>query len=164
MSNFFVLVPQAGLVALEAAWLTIAAANNLSHPGLNERGFFTVLGMIEVKHKDQETYREFAYRRVLSPRFERFLFWLVVTAETIVCVLLWLSALVLLLAALGAVGHPAARAFATLSVLGFTAIWAGLLIGGEWFIYWVGMTDAQHTHMLLLLWGVATLAFLAAAP
>ena len=163
MNDFFPLFAQSAVVAFEAAWLTLAVYDNLRHPTLNERGFAKVLAM-DLVQQDAEVYKEVSDRRVEDPRVEKRLFNALVAAEVIVSALLWLGALGLLLAAFGAIGHEGARAWAVLAVLGFTAIWASLLIGGLWFWDRVGMMPAVQAHFFLILWGTATLAFLAAAP
>ena len=164
MNDFFPLFAQSGIVALEAAWLTVAVLDNILHPTLNERGFARVLGMDLVKEQDETVYAEVSGRRVDSPGQEKRLFRVLVIAEVVVAGLLWLAALGLFLAALGAIGHAGPRAFAMIAVLGFTAIWSSLLIGGQWFWYRIGMAPAMQVHFFLILWGIATLAFLAAAP
>lgn len=142
----------------------MAVFDNIHHPTLNRRGFATVLKMDLVKQQDPEVYREVSVRRVESPDLERILFRLLITAEAIVSVLLWLGALGLLLASFGAVDHAAARALAMMAVVGFAAIWGSLLIGGEWFWYRIGMAPAMQAHFFLIVWAIATLTFLAAVP
>jgi predicted small integral membrane protein len=163
MHDFFILFAQSAVVALEAAWLTMAVHDNIRHPRLNEREFSRVVGMELVK-QDPEVYREVSGRRIENPRLEKLLFRLLVAAEATVAALLWLAALGLLLASAGLVGREAAGALGILAVLGFISIWASFLIGGEWFWYRIGTQPAQMIHFFLILWGIATLTFLAAAP
>ncbi len=163
MDAFFILFAQSAVVAFQAAWLSVAVQDNIRNPRLNERGFAAVLGMDMVK-QDEEVYRAVSGRRVASPAVEKALFRALVAAEVIVSGLLWIAALLLLLAAFGLVGHVAAREWATVAVLGFVAIWASLLIGGQWFWYRIGMLPALQAHFFLIIWGTATLAFFAAGP
>jgi hypothetical protein len=51
-----------------------------------------------------------------------------------------------------------------IEVVGFAAIWSSFLIGGEWFWYRIGMAPAMQAHFFLIVWAIATLTFLAAAP
>ena len=160
MSDFFPLFGQSAVVAIEAAWLTVAVFDNIRYPRLNERGFARVLGMELVKQQDPDVYADVSDRRVDNPRMEKVLFRMLVAAEVIVSILLWLGALALLLAAFGLFDDGAANTLAHIGVLGFIAIWASLLIGGQWFWYRIGLAAAQQAHFFLTIWGIATLTYL----
>jgi predicted small integral membrane protein len=162
MSDFFPLFGQSAVVAMEAAWLTVAVFDNIRYPRLNERGFARVLGMELVKQQDPDVYADVSDRRVDNPRMEKVLFRMLVAAEVIVSILLWLGALALLLAAFGLFDDDAANTLAHIAVLGFIAIWASLLIGGQWFWYRIGLAAAQQAHFSLTIWGIATLTYLSA--
>jgi predicted small integral membrane protein len=164
MHDFFPLFAQAGVVAFQAVWLSVAVYDNITHSAVNERGFGLVLRMDLVEKQDPEAFKELSERRVQNPATEKALFKALVTGEATVAVLLWLGALALLLAALGVIGHTGARALAMMAVLGFTAIWTSLLAGGLWFLDRVGMANAVMGHSFLLIWGTVTLVFLAVAP
>jgi len=164
MHPFFPLFAQAGVVAFQALWLSIAAFDNVRHSGLSEPVFTNVLRMGLVAKGDPAAFREVGYRRIENPRTDRLLFHMLVGAETIVAILLWLGALALLLAALGIVAQGVARSLATIAVLGFTAIWGTLIAGGMWFFERIGMAEAMGGHYVLTIWGVAVLIFLAVAP
>ncbi|MES0403400.1 MAG: hypothetical protein ABUJ93_07830 [Hyphomicrobium sp.] len=58
----------------------------------------------------------------------------------------------------------AANTLAHIGVLEFIAIWASLLIGGQWFWYRIGLAAAQQAHFFLTIWGIATLTYLSAGP
>ncbi|MEE8579614.1 MAG: DUF2165 family protein [Hyphomicrobium sp.] len=162
MSDFFPLFGQSAVVAMEAAWLTVAVFDNIRYPRLNERGFARVLSMELVKQQDPDVYADVSDRRVDNPRMEKVLFRMLVAAEVIVSILLWLGALALLLAAFGLFDDDAANTLAHIGVLGFIAIWASLLIGGQWFWYRIGLAAAQQAHFFLTIWGIATLTYLSA--
>lgn len=164
MPDFFVLFAQAGVIAFQAGWLSVAVFDNIVHAPLNESAFAHVLRMDLVAKGDPQTYTEVSARRIENPETEKRLFRLLVGAEVIVAGLLWLSALVLLLAAIGLFGDGFARSLAMIAVLGFVAIWGSMLIGGMWFWERVGMGAAMGGHYILSIWGVATLTFLAVAP
>ena len=152
MNDFFPLFTRSAVVALEAAGLTIAVYDNVRHPRLNERGFATVLSMELVK-QDETVYNEVSNRRIDNPRLEKTLFRALVVSEVIVACALWAAALALLLSSLGFLSHHLAQAIAYMAVLGFTAIFASLLIGGQWFWYRIGMAPALQAHFFLILWG-----------
>jgi len=164
MHDFFPLFSQAGVVAFQAVWLSVAVYDNISHSAVNARGFRLVLRMDLVEKQDPEAFKELSGRRVQNPATEKALFKALVTCEATVAVLLWLGALALLLAAFGIIGHIGARALAMMAVLGFTAIWTSLLAGGLWFLDRVGMANAVVAHSFLLIWGTVTLVFLAVVP
>ena len=71
MNDFFPLFGQSAVVAMEAAWLTVAVFDNIRYPHLNERGFARVLGMDLVKQQDPEVYADVSDRRVENPRMEK---------------------------------------------------------------------------------------------
>ena len=160
MGDFFPQFGQSAVVAMEAAWLTVAVFDNIRYPHLNERGFARVLSMDLVKQQDPEVYADVSDRRVENPQMEKSLFRWLVAAEVIVSVLLWLGALALLLSAFGLFDDEAANTLAHIGVLGFIAIWAALLIGGQWFWYRIGLAAAQQAHFFLTIWGIATLTYL----
>jgi predicted small integral membrane protein len=162
MRDFFPLFGQSAVVAMEAAWLTVAVFDNIRYPRLNERGFARVLGMELVKQQDPDVFADVSDRRVDNPRMEKVLFRMLVAAEVIVSILLWLGALALLLAAFGLFDDGADNTLAHIGVLGFIAIWASLLIGGQWFWYRIGLAAAQQAHFFLTIWGIATLTYLSA--
>ncbi len=71
MDNFFPLFGQSAVVAMEAAWLTVAVFDNIRYPHLNERGFARVLAMDLVKQQDPEVYEDVSDRRVENPQMEK---------------------------------------------------------------------------------------------
>ena len=164
MPDFFILFAQAGVIVFQAGWLSVAAFDNIIHAPLNESSFAHVLRMDLVAKGDPQAYAEVSSRRIENPETEKRLYRLLVGAEVIVAALLWISALFLLLAAIGLLGDGFARSVAMLAVLGFVAIWGSMLIGGMWFWERIGMGAAMGGHYTLSIWGVATLTFLAAAP
>jgi predicted small integral membrane protein len=148
-------IAQAVLVALQAAWLSLGTYDNIRYPRINRDVVAKVLGL-DALADTPEIYAMLAHRRVTSQRAVRALFALVVVAEVAVSAALWLAALALALAAAGLVGGDLAGTLAIGAVTGFTAIWAGFLIGGQWFCYWHG-DYGQATHFFMTLWGIATL-------
>ncbi|MEM8592512.1 MAG: DUF2165 family protein, partial [Pseudomonadota bacterium] len=90
----------------------------------------------------------------------RRLFVLMRWAETVAAGLLTLSTLLLFLAAFGAVGAVAATGFGAVSVVFFASIWAGFIIGGNYFAYWYCHQWAQMNHFSLLFWALLVLIVL----
>jgi len=153
------LLAQALLVALQAAWLTLGAYSNLRWPRTNKDSVTNVVSM-ELTKERPEVYEDHKHRAVTDPKSIGFLFYSVGLIEAAVAGLLWVAAGALLLAAPGMLAVDSARALALLAVLAFTAIWGAFLVGGQWFHYWVSEQSPQTTHFFMLLWGIATLIFL----
>jgi predicted small integral membrane protein len=153
------LIGQAALVALQAGWLTIGVWGNIRHPELNRAMVADVMSMRPLRDRP-DLFAELAPYRVEHPAAHRGLYAAIVAAEAVVALALWAGVALLAGAALGAVAPETARAFAVLAVIGFTAVWGAFLVGGEWFRYWTGFGEAQKTHFMLTVWGVATFAAL----
>ncbi len=143
------------LVTLHAAWLGLAVFDNMRHADVNRSDVAKVLDLEALK-EEPEIRARVAQRAISNPRTVRLLFAAIVAAETVVALALSLAAICLVLALLGVAENAFAHAFAIYAVTGFCAIWTGFLIGGQWFFYWYG-DFGQRTHLLLAIWGVATL-------
>ena len=153
------LVGQSLLVALQAGWLTLGVWGNIRHPEINLAMVADVMSMRPLRDRPELFDRLGAYR-IECRHAHRRLYRAIVAAEATVALALWASTGLLLLAAIGTVEAETARAVAALSVIGFAAIWGAFLVGGEWFRYWAGFGEAQKTHFLMTIWGVATFAAL----
>lgn len=164
MNDFFPLFAQSAVLAFQAAWLSLAAHDNLRNPDIHERGFTAVLSMGPLAKQAPEEFAAIGDRKVDNPKTQRTLFRALVAGEVIVAILLWLAAAGLLLAALGLVGSSGARSLGMIAALGFTALWASLLIGGVWFADMISAPPAVQSHFTLVLWGTAALIFIAVAP
>ena len=139
-----------------AAWLTLGVCTNLKFPKHNREYLVSVLTMELIRDRT-ELYEAFRYRRIDNPRVHAACFSIVVGAELLVSIMLWFSVLAMLGVAWGYTDTTLALSSATWAVLGFIAIWAGFLVGGEWFVYWASESSPQYTHFLMLFWGLLTL-------
>lgn len=151
------LVFQVVSVAALAAWLTIGVYENTRHPDINRTFTSEVLDLARIREAFPEVYETIRHRRIANKRIQHLLFYLIVAAEMLATVLLWIGALSL------AMGTTHGAAYALLGVLSFTMIWAGFLIAGNWFCYWFCHDGAQNTHFQMVLWGFATAIFLVVA-
>ena len=158
-----ILLAQTGCVFFITGWLTTGAFENLIHPKLNSTLTAEVLDMVRMREEFPEAYSDVAYRRVANPAVQNALFWLIVAWEMVATALLWVGLGALLLALFGSVEPASARTLAVLGTLAFTSVWAGFLIGGNWFCYWFAHDDTQKTHYHMTLWGLGTLILLTAA-
>jgi predicted small integral membrane protein len=119
-----------------------------------------VLAMTRMKIEQPDYYALVRRNRVESPGVHRMAFGAIVVVESLAALTMLIGALALAGAGLGLWGADVPRVLAIVGTLGFTMVWSGFLVGGQWFHYWVVHQDAQHTHFLLVLWGVATLGLL----
>lgn len=158
-----ILLAQAVCVFFLAAWLTTGVFENLVHSRLNSTFTAEVLAMTRMQSDYPEAFEDVAYRRISSPTLQKLLFRLIVVGEVVASGLLWAGFIALVMALLGATEVSVARTFAVMGALAFTSVWAGFLVGGNWFCYWFCHEGAQNTHYQMTLWGLGTLIFLATA-
>lgn len=156
MYEIALLGSQAVAIALIASWLTIGAMDNIRHPTLNGAVTAEVMEMTRMQAAYPEDFALVAHRALTNKAIQGRAFMLVVLTETIVAVLLWLGALALAASLAGLIGAGTARGLAIMGATGFTAIWAGFLIVGNYFCYWYCHEGAQNTHYQMTLWGLGT--------
>ena len=150
---------QSVVVMLPAAWLSLGALDNIFHYNNNREDVARVLAL-EALREWPEVRKRVGYRAIKNRWIVRCLFVLVVLAECVASLLLWISAGRLGMAFFGLADYHQARDLAMIAALAFTGIWASFLIGGQWFCYWYG-EYGQPTHLKATLWGLATLIVLA---
>jgi predicted small integral membrane protein len=155
-----VLWVEAFLVVAPGAWLAIGAFENIRAPKANGDMVAEVLAMTRMKAEIPDYYALVSANRIESPRLHRLVFAAIVAVESLSAILMLLGALALAGAALGLWGAAAPRAVAIIGTLGFTLVWSGFLVGGQWVHYWATHQEAQHTHFMLALWGVVTIGVL----
>ena len=154
-----VLAGQAAMVALLAGWLILGVIENIRFPDVNGLLVGDVMAMRRVR-QNPDMWRMLSGNRVEDRRIHRAIFRLIVAVEVAVAALLAVGAAALTLAAAGAGDPLAARVWAIAGVTGWTCIWGGFLVGGQWFHYWLGHEGSQATHFFMTIWGVATFAAL----
>lgn len=163
MLEQIILLSQSLSVGLIAAWLSLGLRDNIMHPSLNETYTAEVMEMTRMKEAFPEEYAQVAYRAVTSRAIQKLAFRLIVLAELAAVLLLWAGAGALFLALTGLMSTETATALALAAAMLFTAIWAGFLVVGNYFLYWFCHEDAQNTHYQMTLWGLGTMIFLAVA-
>ena len=117
--------------------------------------------MTRMKEDYPEAFEDVAYRQISNPTLQQLLFRLIVLGEVVATVLLWTGFIALVMALVGLTEVSVARSLAVLGALAFTSVWAGFLVGGNWFCYWFCHEGAQNTHYQMTLWGMGTLLLLA---
>jgi predicted small integral membrane protein len=155
-----VLWVEALLVAAPGAWIALGAYENIRAPKANGDMVAEVLAMTRMKAEQPDYFALVSANRIASPRLHQVIFAAIVIAETASAILALLGALALAGAALGLSGAEVPRAIAVVGILGFTLVWSGFLVGGQWVHYWATHQEAQHTHFMLAIWGVVTLGVL----
>ncbi|MFK7792685.1 MAG: DUF2165 family protein [Devosiaceae bacterium] len=154
------LVAQTVLVGLLAGWLVIGAYENIRAPEVNLALVRDVFSMTMIEDEAPAVYALVKRNQITSHGFQKGVFTLIVTFETLVALGLTLGTGMLALSIFGAIEANYAQLFAGWAVLGFIAIWGLFLVGGNWFHYWVAHKGSQHTHYFMTLWGMVTLGFL----
>ncbi|MEM1235666.1 MAG: DUF2165 family protein [Pseudomonadota bacterium] len=142
------------LVAGLAAWMIVAVRDNWMHPKMNLEAVAMVVRFDAMAEEFPEDYAEVAHRRIDDPARVKLIFHLIRWAETAAAVMLSLSALLLFIAAFGSAGVVFATGMALVSTAFFASIWAGFIIGGNYFAYWYSHQWAQMNHFSLLFWSL----------
>ncbi len=151
---------EALLVAAPGAWIAIGAFENIRVPKANRDMVVDVLAMTSMKAQFPDYYAIVSANRIESRRLQRIAFGAIVVTESVVAVAMLFGALGLAGAGIGLWNAVVPHGIAVAGTLGFTMVWSGFLVGGQWVHYWIVHQDAQHTHFMLVLWGLATLALL----
>jgi predicted small integral membrane protein len=155
------LLSQALCLFFLTAWLTTGVFENIVHSRLNSTFTAEVLDMARMREDYPEAFADVAYRRITNPGMQKALFRLIVLWELLAVLALWVGVSSLVMALLGLTDPVQARTLGMLGALAFTSVWAGFLIGGNWFCYWFCHEGAQNTHYQMTLWGLGTLILLA---
>jgi len=158
MSGEGLVLVQALVAAFPAAWLTLGVWDNIRYPAINRDDVARVLAL-EALEEWPEVRAKVGHRAIRNEGLVRALFVLIVLAEVAASLLLWAGSVMLVLAFWGMAEAETARCLAITGAYAFTGVWAGFLIGGQWFYYWYG-AFGQGTHLLSTLWGLATLLIL----
>ncbi|MFK7879887.1 DUF2165 family protein [Roseobacter sp.] len=155
-----VLVAQTIATSAIAAWLTLGLRDNLLFPSVNETYTAEVLAMTRLRTEYPEEFKKVAHRAISNRRTQRLLFQVVVFAEAVACIFLWIGTIALLLSVTGISNAETGRVLALAGATSFTAVWSGFLIVGNHFCYWFCHEDAQNTHYQMTLWGLATMVLI----
>lgn len=145
----------AALVAI-AAWLTIAAGNNQRDKPTN----WLLLGVMMRQDllKDEPVLGQgLKDRRIDDPDFPKTALKVIIGAQILIAVLLWIAAIFSGLDWLGYIDGVVAAAAINVAVGAFFALWTTFLCGGLWFGYWIKTWHVQQVHftlfiIALLLW------------
>ena len=154
------LAAQALATSLLAAWLTLGVRDNILYPSVNETYTAEVMEMTRLKAEYPDAYAPLAHRAITDRRLQQLAFRLVVCAELLAAIVLWIGVVALFMGMAGTGSPDTARSIAMTGAMLFTAVWAGFLIVGNHFCYWFCHEGAQNTHYQMTLWGLGTLILL----
>lgn len=158
--DVLLLLVEAALVAGLGTWMAVAVADNWLNPRLNEEAVAKVLRFDLMLLEYPEDFLLVSHRRITDQRTIGRVFRLIRLSETVAALVLLASSALLVLAATGFVDATLASAAAIVSTTLFTLIWAGFLIGGNYFVYWYCHPWSQSNHFMLLFWGFLVLIVL----
>ncbi|MGR3715036.1 MAG: DUF2165 family protein [Shimia sp.] len=154
------LIAQTFALLLPALWLTTGVRDNILFPSMNEDVTANVLTMARMKEDYPKEYTRVAHRAVKNREWQKTIFRLIVAAELITAIVMWVGVALLALSAAGYALPSIARDVALLGAIMFTSVWAMFAVVRNHFSYWFGHEGAQNTHFQLLLWGLGTMIFL----
>lgn len=161
--DLMILMAQTVSLALIAGWITTGVRDNILFPTLNETYTAEVLSQERLRQDYPEAFEKVAHRAIASRSLQVAAFRLIVAAEFLVTLVLWVGVAALVLAILGIASLEGARVLALAGALMFTTLWAMFIVVGNHFSYWFGHEGAQNTHFQLTLWGFGNVLFLALA-
>ena len=151
---------QVVLVLMPTLWLVLGALENIRAPSANGNLVADVLSMKQMSVEFPDMFAALGRNRITSPRIHKAIFGAIVAFECFVAIVMIAGVIALFLAGTGIVPTDTARIVATLGMLGFSLIWSSFLVGGQWVHYWAGYKDAQLTHFIMMLWGIAVIVVL----
>jgi len=154
------LLVEAALVAALGTWMAVAVYDNWRHAQLNREAVAMVMRFDVMERDYPDDYKIVAHRKVTSEALITALFQIIRLAETLAAIVLLLAALGLAGAAIGAVGAEAATIFAIVACAYFSLIWAGFIIGGNYFHYYYCHQWGQSNHFMFMYWGFFVLLVL----
>lgn len=147
------LLIDAALVAGLGIWMAVAVYDNWRHPQLNLEAVAMVMRFDFMERDYPDDFAIVAHRRIDSPSTIKAVFQMVRLAETLAALVLLGAALGLLGAGLGIVDAQTATVFAAGAAAYFSLIWAGFIIGGNYFHYYYCHQWGQSNHFMFMYWG-----------
>ncbi|MEM0936372.1 MAG: DUF2165 family protein [Pseudomonadota bacterium] len=150
----------AALIAGLGTWMAVAVADNWRHPKLNEEAVATVVRFDLMAQQYPEDFASVAHRRIEDRRMIGLMFRAMRLAETVAALLLFLAAALLIGAAFDMVDGSVATVTGVIAAAYFSCIWAGFVVGGNYFCYWYCHQWAQSNHYMVMYWGFFVLLVL----
>ena len=158
--DLFILLIEAVLVAGLGVWMAVAVYDNWRHPALNREAVAMVMRFDLMERGYPDDFALVAHRKVSNPKIIDLAFQTIRLMETLAAVVLLVAAGMLVLAAFGGVLPVLATGLALAAVTFFSMIWAGFIVGGNYFHYYYCHQWGQSNHFMFMYWGLFVLAIL----
>jgi len=155
-----VLLIEAALVASLGVWMTVAVIDNWRHPALNREAVAMVMRFDLMERDFPDDFAIVAHRKIDDDRTIDLTFHTIRLAETLAAFLLLCAAGLLVLTSVGAASEAVALNTALLAVTFFSLIWAGFIVGGNYFHYYFCHQWGQSNHFMFMYWGLFVLVIL----
>ena len=152
------LMIEAALVASLGLWMAVAVYDNWRHATLNREAVAMVMRFDLMAREYPEDYRLVAHRRIESEAVISAAFNAIRLVETVAALALFGVALAL--AGFGQVDTDTARTAAMIATTFFILIWAGFIVGGNYFHYYYCHPWGQSNHFMFMYWGFFVLLVL----
>jgi predicted small integral membrane protein len=154
------LLIEAVLVAALGLWMAVAVYDNWRHAQLNRNGVAMVMRFDVMARDFPDDFKVVAHRRVDSEALITLAFNAIRMAETIAAIALFATAAGLALAGFGLFDAGSATTAAQVATTFFVLIWAGFIIGGNYFHYYYCHQWGQSNHFMFMYWGFFVLLVL----
>ena len=158
--SVLLLLVEAALVAGLAVWMVVAVYDNWRHPNLNREAVAMVMRFDLMERDYPDDFAFVAHRRINNPKLIDAAFQTIRFSETRAAVALTLASGLLVLAAFGNVPDTVATGAVLVATTFFSLIWAGFIIGGNYFHYYFCHQWGQSNHFMFMYWGLFVLAIL----
>ena len=160
MTEQLLLFVEAALVAGLGIWMSVAVYDNWRHPYLNREAVAMVMRFDIMERDYPDDYAIVAHRKIENPTVIDLAFQTIRLAETLAAILLMAGAGLLALSALGSISADFATTWAVLATTFFSLIWAGFIVGGNYFHYYYCHQWGQSNHFMFMYWGFFVLMML----
>ena len=119
------LIAQTFVIAALAGWMTLGVKDNIQHPDMNRSSVIKVLQMDLLAEMYPDDFKQIAQRRVVNPALHNTVYRLIVIAELVAAILLWIGAVWLAFATFGVANAESARIAGLIGTISFTSVWPG---------------------------------------
>ncbi len=154
------LLIEAALVASLGLWMVVAVYDNWRHAKLNRDAVAMVMRFDMMERDYPDEFRLVSHRKVENETLISLCFNAIRLAESTAAVILVAAALGLMLAGFGQIDAGGATTFALIATTFFILIWAGFIVGGNYFHYYFCHQWGQSNHFMFMYWGFFVLLVL----
>ena len=151
---------EAALVAGLGTWMAVAVYDNWRHAQINRDAVAMVVRFDLMERDYPDDFRVVAHRKITDARLIEIFFQTIRLAETVAAAILLVASALLVGAALGLFAADLATMLALVGTTFFCLIWAGFIIGGNYFHYYFCHQWGQSNHFMFMYWGLFVLVIL----